>query len=1187
MLRAALWSLILCLGMLSSTYAAGARAADPGVPQPQQFSVYDGLPSNRVNAIAEDAQGYLWIATRDGLARYDGVGFRVWRAEDGLRDNFVWTVHVDARDRVWIGTQQGGVAMLDVQRRTFRHYDRTSHPAMGSNTVWMITSTRDGDLWFGTSDAGLHRLGPDGRIRRYMPQPGNARSLPSAAVSSVKVDRHGALWVGTKAGVARWTGRDFEHLPSSSLPSLHVDSLSFDQAGGLWIGMPGQGYVRRADGRLQPMPWIDPPLGVSALHMLLQDRQGAHWLDTRSGLSREANGIVQNVPLYSNTSRGIVRPAWTSVYEDREGGLWFGSGDSGLWHLPANWRNFTMLPRREGDDSTPANAFVHGVAPATGNGLWLVGSGGVLDWLDPQTGAIEHRLRQVCGDLLGFGVHETADGIVWIGCRGQLVRFDPRGGAVQRWSSDDDTDPALAADISQFVVQRDGTLWLSDGSSVQMRDPAGRVLDTITVDDKRGLPVGEAARQMMRAPDGGVWIAGRAGLLMWNDGERRFEPVPGAPTTAVYGFTIASDDTVWLAGIGTLSAYWWNGAELTHAGSIDARQGLPTVAPGGVVIDGVGTLWMTTVRGLIRYDPQRKRVRVYGVHEGLPSQEFSNSPIQLSPLGYLAVGTADGLLLFHPQQVQWSERMPTLAIESVDVRRGDALAELPHDGKRAIDVRHDDRDLRVVARLLSFTDAHAHRYRFRLDGYDPDWIEPERGGERIFSRLTPGSYRLDVQARTADGDWTPSQQLEFRVTPPWWRTPWALAALVLAIVALLVWVARSYRLRLKRRNSWQLAVQKRELAEQASLAKTRFLATLGHEVRTPMTGVLGMSELLASTGLDAKQRGYVDAIRRAGEHLMRLVNDALDLARIEAGRLELELQAFDLHALVEEVIAMTAPMAKQRGLEFRSRIAADAPRWLLGDPMRVRQILLNLLGNALKFTERGSVSLKVASAAPGVRFVIADTGPGLNDEQKARLFQRFGQAEGARTAARYGGSGLGLAICQELAAAMGGRIALDSTPGQGTDFTVDLPLSDAEPPATAAVEAGVRKHHALHLLLVEDDATVAEVIVGLLQAQGHTVVHAAHGLAALSEVASTRFDLALLDLDLPGLDGLALARQLRGQGIKIPLLAVTARADADAEPLARAAGFDGFLRKPLTGALLAEAIEALLPTRDPDDSAAH
>jgi CheY-like chemotaxis protein len=252
-----------------------------------------------------------------------------------------------------------------------------------------------------------------------------------------------------------------------------------------------------------------------------------------------------------------------------------------------------------------------------------------------------------------------------------------------------------------------------------------------------------------------------------------------------------------------------------------------------------------------------------------------------------------------------------------------------------------------------------------------------------------------------------------------------------------------------------------------------------------------------------------------------------------------------------------------------------------GDPVRIRQILLNLLGNAIKFTEHGSVGLHVAAlGATVVRFEVSDTGPGLNDEQKTRLFRRFEQADGSRTNARYGGSGLGLAISQELAAAMGGRIQVDSTPGKGTRFIVALPLERvSEPMATtpsAAVQApGTRRR--LDLLLVEDDPTVAEVIVGLLQAQGHRVVHAGHGLAALGESARMRFDLALLDLDLPGLDGLALARQLRAQGFDAPLLAVTARADADAEPLARAAGFEGFLRKPLTGDMLAESIDALLP----------
>jgi CheY-like chemotaxis protein len=284
---------------------------------------------------------------------------------------------------------------------------------------------------------------------------------------------------------------------------------------------------------------------------------------------------------------------------------------------------------------------------------------------------------------------------------------------------------------------------------------------------------------------------------------------------------------------------------------------------------------------------------------------------------------------------------------------------------------------------------------------------------------------------------------------------------------------------------------------------------------------------------------------------------------------------------VDEVVGLTAPMAEQRGLGFSDDIAAATPRALRGDPLRVRQILLNLLGNAIKFTEEGSVGLRVLPSLPkGVRFEISDTGPGINEEQQARLFQRFEQAEGARTAARYGGSGLGLAICQELAVAMGGRIGVESTQGMGTRFIVDLPLDPAvdmpvhAPASSVAVGAGLQRP--LHILLVEDDNTVAEVMAGLLRARGHHVGHAAHGLAALTQVAASRFDIALLDLDLPGLDGLALARQLRAQGFDAPLVAVTARADAEAEMLARDAGFNGFLRKPVTGGLLAEAVASAI-----------
>jgi signal transduction histidine kinase/ligand-binding sensor domain-containing protein/CheY-like chemotaxis protein len=1169
MARTALWMLLCCLGSLPA-----ALAAIPEVPQPRQISVFDGLPSNRINALAEDRQGYLWIATRDGLARYDGVGFRIWRVGDGLRDNYIWAVHVDAQDRVWIGTQTAGLVMLDAERRAFRHYDRDSHPAIGSNDVWSITTTADGAVWFGTADGGLHRLSPGGEVRRLMPEAGNSRSLPSPGVSRLAVAADGTLWVGTKGGVARWTGRDFHRLRLPGDGDSFVNHLNFDRAGALWIGMQSGGFVRHADARIESLPWQDPVLGRPALHMLLEDRHGARWLDTSSGLARERDGQVQDVALYSTTSRGMVRPSWSAAYEDREGGLWFASLDAGLWHLPANWRNFTVLQRRVGDAGSPANAFVHGVAAAEADGLWLVGSGGVLDWMDPATGAVEHRLAGVCGSFVNFGVHESRDGAVWVGCFGQLARFEPATGKVRRWMEDTGRDSALPGENAFFAETSDGLLWIGSDRGVQARGAGGSVRETVLPGAGRGLPAGMRIEQVALAPDGGVWVAGSTGLYAWNDGARRFEPVRGAPAAHIHSVAVAPTGMVWLARSGVLTGHEWDGAELRPQRSVGPRQGLPAVAPGGVVVDAVGVVWMTTVRGLVRYDPARDRLRLYGVRDGLPSHEFSERPIRISPRGYLAAGTADGLLLFDPQQVQWNDQPPRLVLETVDLRRGDGRVQLATTERIA--VRHDDRDLRVVARLLSFTDAHAHRYRFRLAGYDASWVDVDAGGERVFPRLEPGDYRLSVQARSADAEWSAPQELEFHVQPPWWRATWAVAAFVITGLLLLALAARGYRGRLRRRHAWQLTEEKRVLAEQASLAKTRFLATLGHEVRTPMTGVLGMSELLLATELDPRQRGYTEAIRHAGDHLMRLVNDALDLARIEAGRLELDVQPFDLHALVADVAAWSAPIAAQRGLAFSSMLADGVPRWVHGDATRVRQVLLNLLGNALKFTEHGRVALRVERRGAALRLTVEDSGPGLSEEQQRRLFRRFEQADGARTTSRYGGSGLGLAICQELAAAMEGAIAIESVPGRGATFIVDLPLPEASP-LPVSVTPPPRARPALDLLLVEDEATVAEVIAGLLEAQGHRVVRAAHGLSALAEVEGRSFDLALLDLDLPGMDGLALASQLRSRGFDRPLLAVTARADAEAEPLARAAGFDGFLRKPLTGDMLAAAIQALAP----------
>ncbi|PPT93093.1 hybrid sensor histidine kinase/response regulator [Xanthomonas theicola] len=1167
------------LGWWLLLWSAVAAAAVPPTPQPRQLTVADGLPSNSINGFAEDQLGYLWLASSDGLARFDGRGYRIWRVEDGLRDNKIWTVHVDAQNRVWFGTQNAGMGMLSADRRTFRYYDRSNFPQIGGATVWAITSTPDGSIWFGTANGGLNRLQPNGTLRRYMPTPGDVRSLPSPAVTFLATTPDGTLWAGTRGGLARWTGRDFERLPASALPRPEVQGLTPERDGALWVSSQGGVRLLRADGSVVAPYWRNMP-GESVLAMLVHDRHGSRWFDTLDGLGREGDaGEIRNVPLYSSSAHGLVKPNWALAFEDREGDLWFASFNAGLWYLPANWRQFSVLSHRVDDPASMGNPYVIATAASADGGVWLAGTRGVLDKLDPATGTVRHHILTMFGRGWPRAIVEDDQGRVWAATLGSVLRYDPVTGEVRRWGKADGADAPLSGEIERMALGRDGRVWVfGEVAGVQVRDLEGRVLRTIAPGGG-GLPLELTVEDAKPGPSGQPWLLGRHGVLAWNAARERFEPVPGAPVRALSAFTITDGNVVWLASVGRLERYLWDGERLSLLDRIDGEHEFPSLAPNGLVVDASGVAWMSSERGLLRVDPASNAIRSYGVHDGLPNQEFRVQTLIQARSGQILGGTPDGVVLFEPAQVVPSRRQPPLVIERIGVRRGDRALDLLHAGRIAL--QEGDRDLHIVARLLSFSDTDANTYRFRLSGYDPDWVDVGASGERLFSRLPAGHYTLETQARTADKVWSKVTTLRFRVLPPWWRSPWGLAGLAL-LALLALWLASSlYRRRLRRRNAWQLALHKQELAEQASLAKTRFLATLGHEVRTPMTGVLGMSELLLATPLDPRQRGYTESIRRAGTHLLRLVNDALDLARIEAGRLDLDQQPFDLGQLIAELEAMMAPMAHRRGLAFALDNAMPTEVTASGDATRVRQILLNLLNNAIKFTDHGRVALRIAPLHDnqGVRFEVADSGPGINAEQQARLFQRFEQADGSRTAARYGGSGLGLAICQELAVAMGGRIELHSRLGVGTRFVVDLPLPWIPTPlqrGTRGEREAPTATQPLRILLVEDDPTVAEVISGLLSARGHQITHAAHALAALTDVAASVFDVGLLDLDLPGLDGLALARQLRVFGYEMPLIAVTARADADAESHARAAGFDDFLRKPVTGDMLVEAIEAAM-----------
>lgn len=743
----------------------------------------------------------------------------------------------------------------------------------------------------------------------------------------------------------------------------------------------------------------------------------------------------------------------------------------------------------------------------------------------------------------------------------------------------------------------------------------GRLLRSISPQQTFGFFANGNA-EIAVAPDGTQWYSNERALFRWNGRHySRYELERGDVAST---FAFSDMNQVWVGRFGVLERYRLDGKRLILIERVGVAQGMPDAIIEGLLPARNGNVWFVTGRGLGLYDRQQSRIRLFGSLDGLPGIDFYLGPPKMLGPNRAVALSIDGMVIFDPQMSLPTPKPSRLTIEALSLRRD--RGEVALDPARPVLMRAGDRDLRIMPRLLSFVDKASHRYRSRLHGEDADWVVQQGSGERVFSSLPPGRYSLELQGVNAGGVWSPSVWLQIEVLPPWWRSVWAILAYALLAAALLWWLAYLDQLKLKRRHSYQLARQKREWAEQASEAKSRFLADLGHELRTPMTGVLGMSELLLSGELAPRQHGQVQSIRRAGEHLLRLVDDALDLAKIEAGRLELEAVPFALTTLVDEVAALVSPLAARKGLRFAATRAPDVCETWIGDPLRLRQILLNLLGNAVKFTERGEVGLRIEgsteplgdapthsaharaseqeeadpTAARGrgeLRLIVHDTGPGMDAEQLRRVFGRFEQAEGARTAARYGGTGLGLAISRELALAMGGEIEGRSRPGEGTEFALRLSLpfvpasaagevaSMTEPPAPRALAAADWKV----ILLVEDDPTVAEVLSGLLQQQGHRVVHAAHGLAAMTEALLGRFDLALIDLDLPGLDGCALAGQLRASGFAAPMLAITARADAQAEPDALAAGFSAFLRKPIAGERLRVAVLAAVRAAERDD----
>jgi signal transduction histidine kinase/streptogramin lyase/ActR/RegA family two-component response regulator len=1166
------WFGVVCLSIFSAI--AMAQMPQQGQSLFRLLDYKDGLPSPVVQSIAQDKSGYLWVGTKDGLARFDGNVFKVFRHIPGdvqsMPSNFVQTVYVDAQDNIWLGIEGYGLYRLNRENDSFTAFPLLKDAQSTPIDIWAISSDSKGSVWLGTFGQGLFRLKSDGSIQHFMPST-NQLGIPDENVLSLALDKKGVLWIATSSGIVKWNKEKFIAFDNGQLSSKVVINLMPDISSGMWLGTnKGLDFVN-SKGQIEKPIWREQFTDQRIMAVLAVSTTERIFV-ARKGLNKVSNGVVEQLR---------VNDKFLTAFKDQSGGFWFGS-ELGLLRQPVDWRYFKAYQSEVDSVQSLRNKSPKDYHQMPDGSLLIVGTSGAIDRFWPDTGIVQHiNSKESMQELMGIdSVLADSSGAIWVGANlgnePSLIRFDADSTKYLSWNQNSELDAGLLGPIKHIIQTDDGLVWVSYyGGGIQARDSInGQVLYSISPASKKGLKFPDP-EQLFIGPDKALWLAGGEGLLRWSLKDNSFLPIEGSPKDRIYSVHTIEPDTLWLGRLGLLEAYQWKNNKLTIRQTVNGDDGLPAVDITGINSDKNGFLWLTSSRGLMRFNPQTKRVRVYSINDGLLSQEFIQRAPYIAQNGQAIVLNSSGLIGFNPEQMTNHKATLHLVIESASLRREEDLFVL--DPNKPITLQPNDRDLTIDALLLDFDDVNAHRFRSKLSGFDPDWVEMGNSGKRVFSSLSAGNYQLEIIASSAEGVWSKPIALSIKVLPPPWLTWWAFILYILFAVFLMVFIVLIYRSRLKRKHQLQLDEQQSILHRKASEAKSQFLANLGHEIRTPMTGVLGMSELLLASNLPEKPMSQVAAIKKAGEHLLRLMNDALDLSKIESGLFELDNQPFNLQVLLHEINSLLEPLASKKGLNFELQIDPHLAKAFVGDIGRIRQILYNLGTNAIKFTDQGFVIIKAQRLWPkGLMISVVDSGPGMTKEQQLKLFQRFVQADGIETTKQFGGSGLGLAISREFSILMGGDIQVSSEPNCGATFSLNIPLEitkelgDDQSSAFANLRKGPIKINSI--LLVEDDETIQTVVSQLLQADGHIVTIAKNALEALAQTMINSYEIIFCDIDMPGMTGFELTKVWRGQGLKTPIVALTARTQSDTEQKCFDSGMNYFLRKPVSSKQLHEAV---------------
>ncbi|RFZ94704.1 response regulator [Mucilaginibacter conchicola] len=1173
----------------------------------EHIGTADGLSQINVSCILQDKLGFMWIGTREGLNKYDGYNFTNYKHDEAapatISSNMISDMVEDKDGNIWVATIIG---LNKIERKTgniirFIHSDKNRN-SIANNILNKLVIDEKNNIWI-ASQGGLDYMEiSSGHITHYAYN-GKPGCLPDNNVSFVYRDSGNQIWVGTASGglsllnKAAGTFTVYKHdvQNTQTITSNGVSCIFEDTDKRLWVGTidAGLDYFDRRAGKFIHYR-NDKALGAASLssnniYCLNMDLNGKLWIGSDNGglciLDPKTNKVIdyQHDDVDKNS---IIGNTVNAICRDRVGNMWLGAYSGGINLYKRSTESFTHY-RHNAKPGSLSNDFVLALFEDKKQDIWIGTDGGGLNHFNRKTGEFNAYTKNNSGITGNYvlTVTQDAEGNYWMGTWADgLSIFDPKTNRFSNYTNIPDNANSLPGNnIYALTLSRDQTAWIgtyNTGLSHFDKKTGKFVNYRYAANDPNSLS-SDRVYSVLEDKRGNLWVGTFDGGLNLLDRKTnkftRFTYNPAKNSVSNDNIPDMFEDSkgfIWLSTFSGLDKF----DPVTRRFTVyRKRDGLPSDVIYAVREDEQGVLWVSTNKGLSRFDPEKLQFRNFTIEDGLQDIEFKSHSAFKGNGNRLYFGGINGFNAFTPKQILKPEGFSPLVVTAFRLFNQTVLpARDKHDKSplkdeisdtHAITLSHKQSVISFDFAALDFTSKDKKNYAYFLEGFDKKWNYIGNRNSATFTNLPAGSYTLKIKYQNSAGFWSPvTEALVITTTPPWWLTWWfkTLTVLFIAGLVYLVFILRVRSIKAQKailerqvedrtvqlakmsndeRVLRQDAEKAREEAEKANKAKSIFLATMSHEIRTPMNGVMGMATLLANTSLSNEQREYTETIRNCGDSLLNVINDILDFSKIESGNMELDEHDFDLRDCIEGVLDVFAERAARANLDLVYQVDHKIPAQIIADAYRLRQILINLVGNAVKFTARGEVFICVKLKGSTddkleLLFEVRDTGIGIPHNKINKLFKAFSQVDSSTTR-RYGGTGLGLAISEKLVELMGGEIGVESKIGQGSTFSFTIKAKEGIRSQRNYVHLNTEEVKNKRVLVVDDNATNREILEEQLRQWNFIPAVAASGEEALNILSGAdKVDLVISDMNMPELDGVGLAGKIRANS-QVPIILLT------------------------------------------------